>query len=562
MPGRIIPLYPSGDARRDYRTLAEAINLLVKLDSEGDGWTLDSVFSASDLDTVAWTSGTFTTAKGSTYAIGSGNTGNMAARTYIYLDIGASLIALQTSTTITDAIGPGRVFVGVAENGAVNPFYQIFGGIGGFGGVGALSFSDLTGSASALQAGIEIVGALPTLADAAYPVGSVVFLTTDGKLYRNIADVWVTAVATVDLTGTIALGTQVSGTLTTSFAAAGLINSNVTINADGSLTGAGAGQASLTSLPGSVQIGSIAANAVTATEIAALAVTTAKLDANAVTAAKIFANTITAAEIAANTITANEILGGTITAAEIAATTITGAQISALSISGKSLIADTGTVGGWTMAAGSLSTTNFRINSTAEEIEIGSATAPLTGDGIWMGQDGADYEFRCGDPAGAYLHYDGTELTIVYADGSSPGWSAPSTFTPTWSATGFSTDPTGDLSYAVSLDGLWAKMWATADRTGTSDAGSMAITNLPAAIRPVGASVQYVGDSTVGLDNTSDRIQVGLRIFEASHGSAGTCEFLVLVESGSAAPSVFNNNGFTTSGTKGLIKGSELVWAL
>jgi hypothetical protein len=131
----------------------------------------------------------------------------------------------------------------------------------------------------------------------------------------------------VGISQTVNLGSQVSGTLTSAFADAGLINSNVTINADGSLSGAGAGQASLTSLPGQVQVGSIAANAVTAGTIAALAVTAAKIAANTITASQIAANTITASEIAANTITSNEIAANTITASEISAGTITTTEL-------------------------------------------------------------------------------------------------------------------------------------------------------------------------------------------------------------------------------------------
>ena len=114
-----------------------------------------------------------------------------------------------------------------------------------------------------------------------------------------------------DLTGTVNLDTQVSGTLSTSFAEAGLINSGVTINADGTLSGAGGGQASLTSLPGSVQIGSIAANAVTSGTIAALAVTAGKIAANAVTATEINVASLSAISADMGSLTAGSIVIGT-----------------------------------------------------------------------------------------------------------------------------------------------------------------------------------------------------------------------------------------------------------
>jgi len=137
-----------------------------------------------------------------------------------------------------------------------------------------------------------------------------------------------------------------------------------------------------------------------------------------ITADNIAANSITATEIAAATITATQIAADTITANEIAATTITGTEISSLSISSKTITADTGTIGGWTLSANDLSSGSFAINATNEEMEVGAATAPLTGIGIWLGLDGSDYEFRIGDPGGAYLHWNGSTLVITGADGA------------------------------------------------------------------------------------------------------------------------------------------------
>lgn len=49
-------------------------------------------------------------------------------------------------------------------------------------------------------------------------------------------------------------------------------------------------------------------------------------------------------------------------------------------------------------------------------IRMGDATAPLTGIGIWMGYDLATpgvFDFRIGDPAGNYLHYDASAGTLT-----------------------------------------------------------------------------------------------------------------------------------------------------
>lgn len=95
------------------------------------GWTQTSAFSVTDADTVAWGAGTFTSADGTAYSISSGNTGNMAAKTYIYLDIGTSTTAYQTTTTPATAVGLGKVLIGVAQNNTTEATFQLFGGTGG-----------------------------------------------------------------------------------------------------------------------------------------------------------------------------------------------------------------------------------------------------------------------------------------------------------------------------------------------------------------------------------------------------------------------------------------------
>ena len=94
-------------------------------------WLMDVTFSSSDLNTVAWTSGTLYMLDGTTYSIDSGNTGNMAALTYIYLNIGTSLTVLQTTTTISNTIGSGKILLAVAQNTATSATFQVLGGRGG-----------------------------------------------------------------------------------------------------------------------------------------------------------------------------------------------------------------------------------------------------------------------------------------------------------------------------------------------------------------------------------------------------------------------------------------------
>ena len=98
------------------------------------GWQSDLVFSATDYRIVAWASGTITLMNGDTYSIDAGNTGNMAALTYIYLDIATSITVLQTTTTPATAVGTGKILIAVAENNAdttSDATFQVFGGSGG-----------------------------------------------------------------------------------------------------------------------------------------------------------------------------------------------------------------------------------------------------------------------------------------------------------------------------------------------------------------------------------------------------------------------------------------------
>lgn len=82
------------------------------------GWAQTSNLTVASLNTVTWSAGTFTSADGTTvYSIGSGTTGVMAAKTYIYLDMAISTTAYQVSTNMLDAIGIGKVLIAVAQNG-------------------------------------------------------------------------------------------------------------------------------------------------------------------------------------------------------------------------------------------------------------------------------------------------------------------------------------------------------------------------------------------------------------------------------------------------------------
>jgi hypothetical protein len=68
---------------------------------------------------------------GTTYNITAGNTGNMTARTFIYLDIAVSTTAFQVTTTGSNAVGSGKILIGIAQNSTTQAIFQIYDGYGG-----------------------------------------------------------------------------------------------------------------------------------------------------------------------------------------------------------------------------------------------------------------------------------------------------------------------------------------------------------------------------------------------------------------------------------------------
>ena len=72
-------------------------------------WSTDIVFTSASATQINWASGHIITQDGTTYNISAGNTGTMAALTYIYLDIAVSITVLQTTTTYSTATGDGKI---------------------------------------------------------------------------------------------------------------------------------------------------------------------------------------------------------------------------------------------------------------------------------------------------------------------------------------------------------------------------------------------------------------------------------------------------------------------
>ena len=110
-------------------------DLVINMESlKSKSFTTTIAFTSSDYRTVTWAEGTIEYQDSTTTpTIASGTTGNMAARTYIYYDSQASKVALQTTTTASEATKGERILLAIAINNANtngNAEVQTFGATG------------------------------------------------------------------------------------------------------------------------------------------------------------------------------------------------------------------------------------------------------------------------------------------------------------------------------------------------------------------------------------------------------------------------------------------------
>jgi len=203
-------------------------------------------------------------------------------------DEAVSAAKIAAGAVLNDKLADLSVSLSKIQNGAVN------GDKLADAAVTASKIANETITATKFASGIrpvEILSALPTTGNFA---GRMVYLTTDGKLYRH--------------TGSPA-------------GAAGF-----TAAVDGS------------DITGEIVATDIADDSITTPKLRANAVTTAKLDALAVTADKIAANAITTGKIQAGAVSADQIATNAITASKIAADTITGDKIVAGTITAREMV--------------------------------------------------------------------------------------------------------------------------------------------------------------------------------------------------------------------------------
>lgn len=278
------------------------------------------------------------------------------------------------------------------------------------------------------------------------------------------------------------------------------------------------------------------------------------------------AQIIGTADIEAGAITTALLDAGAVTAAKIDTGAVTAAKISVTDLA--AISADLGNI-----TAG---------NITLAEFIASGQTAYDTGTGFYLEYNSGTPRLSIGTAAGNKLTWDGTTLTVTGVAGTSTYTSTnvidalepaeadsnetetrrslsdlgnTQTFTsPTW--TGFSSAPSGNLSYAIATDSRFAELWIPTNQFGTSNATSMSITDLPSTIRPAGSGASFAFALGGVQDNSVTDQICQARIWQASHGSAGTMEFQIYVGG------VFTSASWTNSGQKGFAAGTRFRWPL
>ncbi len=276
-------------------------------------WSFDGTFSSTDLDTVAWGAGTLTLSDGRTFSIGGSNTGNMAARTYIYWEL-SSPTAFSTTTAIATALGQNNIIVAVAENNITAASFLMFGPQGEL----LIDSSTLTFDTSVLGWNTTVAFTSASATQVNWASGNIEL--ADGTTYAITGANTGTMSARNYIYLDINVSTTLLQTTTTASTAvgAGKLMVATAINGTNESRFFVFGGDAATKLDGA----NLVDRTITATQILANTITANEIAAGTITATEILANTITANEIAANTITASQIVAGTITATEITGTTL------------------------------------------------------------------------------------------------------------------------------------------------------------------------------------------------------------------------------------------------
>lgn len=385
-------------------TLAGLIGL-ANTNLAAQGWTFTSIFSSSAYNNAAWTSGSFTSAAGTTYSISSGSTGVIAALTYIYLDISTSATALQTTTTAASAVGAGKVLIGIAQpntDTTKSVIFQIYNGAGGVsqsvttGNIvaGAVTSTEIgSGAVTSVKSALSLRGWIQTSAFTVASAtqvnwGAGTFTASDGTAYSISSGNTGTMAAKTFIYLDTAISTTAYQTTTTPSTAIGDTKVLIAIAQNGT------GEASFMLLNNNsynIDASNIVAGSVTANEIAAATIIGAKIAATTITASNIVSGTITGTQIAATTITASNIVAATITGTQIAASTITAGLLNVATLSAITANLGTITAGSININSG-VASIDSSGNATFKSIQVGGSTRQyfLTDTGMGTFGDGSD----------------------------------------------------------------------------------------------------------------------------------------------------------------------------
>jgi hypothetical protein len=255
------------------------------------------------------------------------------------------------------------------------------------------------------------------------------------------------------------------------------------------------------------------------------------LQAGAVDTTNLVDGAVTGGKLAADSVTADKIDAGAVTADAIAADSVTATKIDVDDLS--AISADLGDI-----TAGTLT-----LNDTGAFIKLGTATYG-SGVGFIVEYNAGTPRLMLGDASGDNLDWSGSGLAI---SGSVNLSNTVQTFTPIW--TGFSSAPSGDISY---IDiGKLVILFSASSLTGTSNGAAMAITNLPAAIKPASGTRKI---PCIVVDDGLSRSGM------AEPDASGDFDFYLETPNTADARVDLAANSFKTSGTKGLAAGWSIMY--
>lgn len=233
--------------------------------------------------------------------------------------------------------------------------------------------------------GIEPVGIVDTLPTVSgYEGPTVVFLTSDNKLYRFTGSAWTSLVSTQDLDGELGAGLfsddlrpveRVASLPVTDLTQGRIVmltTDNKLYRYDGS---AWTSDIAAADVVGQMNGSQIADGAISTTKITDDAITAPKVAANAIAADSIQANAVTAAKITTGAISADKIASNAVTAAKLAADSVIAGKIAAAAINASSLFVN-GVIQSDAIATGAIVTNKIAASSIiTSKIGAGAVTA-------------------------------------------------------------------------------------------------------------------------------------------------------------------------------------------